>query len=93
MNCKNRSIGKSGYRGVCVTSQGTYYASIQFTMNNDGVKEVHRIRGIYRSNAEDAYIDYLKLALQYHKEYSSVYEDFYNYGLITEDEFLNMINS
>lgn len=93
MNCKNRPIGKSGYRGVCITPQGTYYASIQFTTNNDGVKEVHRIRGVRRSNTEDAYIDYLKLALQYHKEYSSVYEDFYNYGLITEDEFLNMINS
>lgn len=91
MNCRNRQLGKSGYRGVNITEQGKYYAAIQFTTYVDGLKEVHRIRGTCRVNAEDAYVDYLKLALQYHKEYSSVCEDFYKYGLITEDEFLNMI--
>jgi hypothetical protein len=28
MNCKNRQIGKSGYRGVHTTPQGKYYAAI-----------------------------------------------------------------
>lgn len=91
MNTKNRPIGKSGYRGVGVSEQGKYYAAIQFTTYIDGIKELHRIRGTCRVNAEDAYIDYLKLALQYHKKYSSVYEDFYKYGLITEAQFLEMI--
>lgn len=91
MNCKNRQLGKSGYRGVNITEQGKYYAAIQFTTYENGIKEVHRIRGVCRTNAEDAYIDYLKLALKYHKEYSSVCEDFYKYGLITEAQFLAMI--
>ena len=91
MNCKNRQIGKSGYRGVHVTSSGKYHASIQFTTVNNDKKEKHRLVGPSRSNPEDAYVDYLKLALQYHKEYSSVSEDFYKYGLITEQEFLNLI--
>jgi hypothetical protein len=55
------------------------------------VTDVHRIRTPCSTNAEEAYIDYLKLAMQYHKEYSSVVDDFYKYGLITEDEFLKMI--
>lgn len=90
MNCKNRQIGKSGYRGVHITSSGKYHASIQFTTDNNGEKEKHRLTGPSRSNPEDAYKDYLELALQYHQEYSSVCEDFYKYGLIDEESFLSM---
>ena len=91
MNCKNRQIGKSGYRGVHITSSGKYHACIQFTTINNDKKEKHRLVGPSRSNPEDAYVDYLKFALQYHKEYSSVSEDFYKYDIITKDEFLAMI--
>ena len=91
MNCKNRQIGRSGYRGVHITSSGKFYACIQFTTTNNEKKEKHRLTGPSRNNPEDAYVDYLKLALQYHKEYSSVSEDFYKYGIINEDEFLKMI--
>lgn len=91
MNCRNRQIGKSGYRGVSVTPQGKYYAAIQFTTYDNGIKKVNRIRKPCKTSAEEAYVDYLKLAIQYHKEYSSVVDDFYKYGLITEKEFLEMI--
>lgn len=90
MNCKNRKIGKSGYRGVHITSSGKFYACIQFTTNNNGEKKKHRLTGQSRNNPEDAYVDYLKFALQYHKKYASVSEDFLKYGLITKDEFLKI---
>lgn len=91
MNSKNRNIGKSGFRGVWSTGNNKYYAGIQFTTNTNGVKKKNRITGVVRDNPEDAYIDYLKLSLQYHKNYSSVLDDCYKYGIITKEEFLKML--
>lgn len=91
INSKNRDIGKSGFRGVWLTSNRKYYAGIQFTTNINGVKKKHRITSTARDNPEDAYIDYLRLSLQYHQNYSSVLDDCYKYGIITEEEFLKML--
>lgn len=79
-NCRNKPVGKSGYRGVRVTPSGKYVAQISITVDGNQRK----LNGKYRVTAEEAYIDYLKLAAKYHKEWSSVADDFKKYNIITK---------
>jgi hypothetical protein len=84
MNTKNRKIGESGYRGVQTTSNGKYYARIQFTTYENNIKKINKLNGPVRNDAEEAYIDYLKFAAKYHKSYSSVADDFIKYNIKVE---------
>ena len=77
MNVRNRRISKSGYRGVTIRENGKFRAKI--TQKIDG--KVKAFMGPTRDNAEEAYIDYLKLAAKHQGEWASVAEDFKKYHI------------
>ena len=77
MNVRNKKVGKSGYRGVTIRENGKYRAKL--TQIIDGKRKA--FMGPTRNTAEEAYIDYLKLAAKYQGEWASVAEDFKKYNI------------
>ena len=88
MNRRRWRIGESGYRGVIKDKRrNKYVARLYKTFyNEDGTKTAKVFYGKERDSAEDAYLDYLKLAFEHQGEWSSVEEDYIKYGIASNRE-------